>query len=118
MCKWSCKIVCTLPNETKYLHKLSSDEERIGGNHQASCVDCFFVKCIIRGTRTAIQFTALLTILKFGKHVSFFIQASPCTFFNSRYDLRGFLFDLIRNFRSYHYSWVFIALIFRGKVHY
>ncbi len=51
------------------------------------------------------------------KHVDFFIQALLYTFSNSQYDLRGFLFDLMRNFKSYCYSHIFDMLIFGGKIY-
>ncbi len=98
MCKWSCKIVCTLSNEIEYLCKLSDGEMWIGGDQRASYVDCFFAKCSNRCARTAFQFKAPLTNQNLEcrrKHVDFFIQASLYTFFNSQYDSNSFLFDLI-----------------------
>ncbi len=37
------------------------------------------------------------------KHINFFIQAMLYTFFISRYDSNGFLYNLTKNFGVYHY---------------
>ncbi len=82
-CKWSCKIACTLSNEIKYLHELSSGEVRIGGNQWASCGDQFFIKCSNWHTSTSFHFTALPTILKFG------LPLQMCGFLNTKCNVLG-----------------------------
>ncbi len=51
------------------------------------------------------------------KHVDFFMETLPYTFFNSRYDSGGFLFGLRRNFRAFSCSHISNTLIFGGEVH-